>query len=109
MYIVMFQITVGYKQYQYACLTYKDTKNIALIVGLTVGLSVFAILLIVLIVCIVRCQRTKLSKETAIRQHSGEQELEYRHDKNADQPDSQQSSDYDHQIEDDDINPNDEN
>src|SRR6218665_2062651 len=92
MYIVLFQINVGYKQYQYACVTYTDrSRRLALIIGLTVGLVGFAILLIVLIVCIVRCRRQKASQETDIYQTSGEQELGYRYDKNTEQSESQQS------------------
>ena len=89
----MFQITVGYKHYQYACLTYTDhSRRLTLIIGLTVGLGGFAILLIVglLIVCIVRRRRKKVSEETDVYQNSGELELACRHNKSADHTESQE-------------------
>ena len=89
----LFQITLGYKQYQYACLMYTDnsaTKTFALIVGLTVGLAGFALFLTILIACIVRCRRKKVSQETDRHQNSGGQEMRNPHYNNDVEPESHQ-------------------
>lgn len=75
---IYFQITLGYKQYQYACLTYTDpsgAKTFALIVGLTVGLSGLALFLTILIVGILSCRRKTGSIEGERRQNAGRQEF----------------------------------
>jgi hypothetical protein len=83
-------VTVGYKQYQYACLTYiqhpgfvysdqSAPKNIALIVGLSVGLGLFAIFLIILIiVCIVRRRRNKVRDDTNTPDNTGNRSRNYK-------------------------------
>lgn len=107
--ITLFQITLGYTRYQYACLTYPDTKKVALIIGLTVGLGGFAIFLTILIICIVICRRMKVSKETDRPQDIGGQELRNRHNNNAVQPESHKDYGDQREQSDDYIKPNDDN
>src|SRR6218665_1860241 len=87
--IILFQVTIGYKQYQYACLKYADHSwRLALIIGLTVGLAVLAFLLAILItVCIARRRRKKVSQKTHSHQLSVAPELRHRRE----QPESQQN------------------
>ena len=110
-----FQITVGYKQYQYACLKYADHSwRLALIIGLTVGLAVFAFLLAILItVCIAKRRKSKVIEETDRLEHPRGVELRNRRNQNSEGPGSRPdlnivqkrqdtrtiySPDYDHEI-----------
>src|SRR6218665_3859856 len=89
-YAILFQVTIGYKQYQYACLKYMYAAHswrLALIIGLTVGLAVLALLLAIIVtVCIVRRRRKKVSQKTHSHQHSGGPELRQRHQQPESQP-----------------------
>ena len=88
-YVILFQVTIGYKQYQYACLKYADHSwRLALIIGLTAGLAAFALLLAIIItVCIVRRRRRKIIHDAHSHQHSEGRELRHRNE----QPESQQN------------------
>src|SRR6218665_1546939 len=91
--IILFQVTVGYKQYQYACLKYADHSwRLALIIGLTVGLAAFAILLAIFItVCIAKRRKSKVIEETDRLEHTRGVQLRYnQHNQNAERPVSRQ-------------------